>query len=213
LLEEPGPRLASIAQLDRLEAIGISISTVYWHGAQPYELDQDLARSLPALGQMPRLWFFAAEGDGVGDRTAEVIAGFPRLRILNLHRSVITDRGLAALVECQTLEELYLGETEISDESLGELTELPKLQVLDVWRCRLTDAAVEHLCKLGNLRRLNLDYTDIKGENLHKLAELPHLEYLALPESVNREAAHDLQRRMPKLKIEVGGEPFVAEER
>jgi hypothetical protein len=208
LLEKPGPRLASIAALDQLEAIGISVSMVYWHDVQPYELDQDLARCLPALGQMPRLWFFAAEGDGVGDRSAEVIAGFRRLRILNLHRSVVTDRGLAGLVECQTLEELYLGDTEISDSGLGELTKLPNLQVLDVWRCRLTNAAVEHLCKLANLRRLNLDSTEITGDSLYKLAELPLLEYLVLPESVSRQAVHDLQRRMPKLKIDVAGKLF-----
>jgi hypothetical protein len=212
LAEKPGPRLASIAQLDRLEAIGMSVFTFYWPDAQRYELDQDLARTLPALAQMPRLSFFAAEGDGVGDRSAAVIAGFPRLRILNLHRSVITDRGLAALVECQTLEELYLGETEISDSALGELAKLPNLQVLDLWRCRLTDAAVEHLSKLANLQRLNLDSTEIKGDNLHKLAELQHLEFLALPETVELKAVHDLQRRMPTLKIEVGGEPFVANE-
>jgi hypothetical protein len=211
LLEKPGPRLASIAQLDRLEAIGISVSTVYWQDAQPYELDQDLARCLPALGQMPRLWFFAAEGDGIGDQTAEAIAGFPRLRILNLSRSAITDRGLVALVECKTIEELYLGETEISDSGLSELTELPNLQVLDLWRCRLTDAAVENLSKLVKLRRLNLNFTNIKGDNLYKLAELPLLEFLSLPETVELKAVHDLQRRMPMLKIEVGGEPFVSE--
>jgi hypothetical protein len=211
LAEKPGPRLASIAQLDRLEAIGISVFTFYWHDAQPYELDQDLARSLPALGQMPRLWFFAAEGNGVGDRSAAVIAGFPRLRILDLYNSAVTNAGLAAIAQCQTLEELYLSDTAINDDALLELEAHPRLKVLDLWRCRLTDVAVEHLSKLAALRRLNLDSTDIKGEKLHKLAELPHLEYLALPERVDLKAVEDLQSRLPALKIEVGGEPFVAE--
>jgi hypothetical protein len=91
------------------------------------------------------------------------------------------------------------------------LTELPNLQVLDLWRCRLTDAAVENLSKLVKLRRLNLNFTNIKGDNLYKLAELPLLEFLSLPETVELKAVHDLQRRMPMLKIEVGGEPFVSE--
>jgi hypothetical protein len=67
---------------------------------------------------------------------------------------------------------------------------------------------VEHLCKLANLRRLNLDSTEITGDSLYKLAELPLLEYLVLPESVSRQAVHDLQRRMPKLKIDVAGKLF-----
>jgi hypothetical protein len=161
---------------------------------------------------MPRLWLFAAEGNGVGDRTTKVIATFPRLRSLDLYNSAVTNAGLAPIAQCQTLEELYLSDTAINDDALIELTKLPRLKFLDLWRCRLTDEAVEHLFKLGTLRRLNLNETDVKGGNLFKLADLPHLEYLALPESVNREAVHDLQRRMPELKIEVGGEPFAINE-
>jgi hypothetical protein len=212
LAELPGPRLASMAQLERLEAVGVSVHTAYWLETQPDDLDRELARCLPAFAQMPRLWLFAAEGNGVGDRTAKVIATFPRLRSLDLYNSAVTNAGLAAIAQCQTLEELYLSDTAINDDALFELEALPRLKVLDLWRCRLTDAAVEHLSKLAALRRLNLDSTDIKGDNLYQLAKLPHLDFLSLPARVNREAIYELHRRMPGLNIEVGGEPFAAEE-
>jgi hypothetical protein len=47
---------------------------------------------------------------------------------------------------------------------------------------------------------------------LHRLTGLKHLKSLDLSPHVDRKAAKELQRLMPALKIEVGSQPFNANE-
>ncbi len=96
--------------------------------------------------------------------------------------SEITDRGLMYLSSIQTLKELRLYNTEISDDGLRCLAKLPHLETLYICYeenpldepptgSRITDAGVKHLMKLNSLKRLVVDGTYISEEGMEKLCD------------------------------------------
>jgi hypothetical protein len=203
------PPLARVAMLKRLEAIRI---TVVSNVSRNHLLDQELAAVLPPLAELPNLCLVDAAGGGFGDRALKVLAAFPRLRVLKLSWSSMTDVGLAALAQCQTLEELHLANIPLSDAGLVHLQRLPRLRHLSLHMCPFSDEAPDQLLQLSSLERLSIYDTNAYGQELHGLAGLEHLKSLELSPHVDRKAVKELQRVMPKLKIEVGGQPFHGDE-
>lgn len=57
----------------------------------------------------------------------------------------VTDRALIAIAGCQTLRELYLGGTAITDQGIGLLRQLPDLWSLVINNTRITDAGIRSL--------------------------------------------------------------------
>jgi hypothetical protein len=205
----PAPQLARVAILKGLEAIRL---TGVFDVSRNDLLDQELAAVLPPLAELPNLWFVDGAGGGFGDRTLKVLAALPQLRVLKLSWSSMTDDGLAALAQCQTLEELSLANIRISDASLARLQRLPRLRNLSLYLCPISDAGFEQLAQFPSLERLSINDTTAYSQELHHLAGLKRLKLLELSPHVDRNAVKQLQRLVPALKIEVGGQPFHADE-
>jgi hypothetical protein len=205
----PMPQLAGVAQLRRLEAIRI---TVVFDVSRNGLLDQELAAVLPPLAELPNLWFVDAAGGGFGDRTLKVLAALPQLRVLKLSWSSLTDDGLAALAQCQTLEELHLANIPQCETGLVHLQRLPRLRHLSLYMCPLSENGLHQLAQLSGLERLAINDTKAYGQVLHRLAVLPRLKLLELSPHVDRKAVKELRLLIPALKIEVGGQPFHADE-
>jgi hypothetical protein len=203
--------LEYLAQLKQLESI--QIISGKFSPPQAKELDQELAAVLRPLAELRNLWFVDAVGDGFGDSTIKLLAALPRLRVLKLSWSSMTGDGFAALAQCQTLEDLHLANIPLSGAGLVHLQRLPRLRHLSLYMCPLPDEAPDQLLQLSSLERLSIYDTNAYGQELHGLAGFKHLKSLELSPHVDRKAVKELQRLTPKLKIEVGGQPFHGDER
>jgi hypothetical protein len=201
----PAPQLARVAMLKRLEAIRI---TVVSDVSRNNLLDQELAAVFSPLAELPNLWFVDTAGGGFGDRTLEMLAAIPRLRVLKSSWSSMTDDGLAALAQCQTLEQLHLANIPLQDAGIAHLQRLPRLRHLSMHMCPLSETGLDKLSQLSGLERLSINDTKAYGQELRRLASLKRLNLLELSPHVDRDAVKALQRLMPVLKIEVGGQPL-----
>jgi hypothetical protein len=207
----PMPQLERLPQLKQLEAIRIA---VHPQGTLPPPdvLDRQLAESLSPLATLQKLWFVNASGQYIGDRTISAFAEIPRLRFLSLWGGALTDEGFAALARCKTLEELRLANIPLRDASLFHLQQLPRLRDLVLFTCSVAEADYDQLAQLAGLERLTIHDTDDYGYGLYKLAGHKRLKFLALSRHVDRQSVKKLQQLSPQLKIELGGEPFNADE-
>lgn len=136
-----------------------------------------------AAGRLERL---SLEGS---QRVAgEALAGLdaPRLEVLDLHSTSLSDRGAALLAKAK----------------------LPALTRLDLTNCKaITDAGLGHVAGLGTLRELRLDHcTTVTSKGLVKLGDLEGLERLYLRGSPGTLATwgkgrDKLRRALPNCKI------------
>ena len=90
------------------------------------------------------LWKLDLSGMALSDEDFEVLAGFRKLRELNLSRTNIDDRRLAQL-KTYSLESLNLANTNVSDESLSTIRRFRNLRELDVAETKMTAAAVRDI--------------------------------------------------------------------
>jgi hypothetical protein len=111
------------------------------------------------------------------------------------------------------LQQLRLDTRAFGDKAAHVVSAFSKLRVLIVDHAdALTDDGLAAIAQCKNLEVLDLGLGKwIANNGLVHLAALPRLKLLSLPESVDRQAVQDLQRRMPALKIEVGSQPFVSD--
>lgn len=111
-------------------------------------------------------------GEGVTDAGINQLETMPRLVLLDLRQTKVTDACLDSLVRMTMLDSLNLPGT-ISHQGLERLLVLPKLRGISVTN-GLTDDAIPVLMKFTHLNDLTLDSTGISKEGLERLRE--HLE-------------------------------------
>jgi hypothetical protein len=95
----------------------------------------------------------------------------PKLRMLELVDTNMTDAGLAQLAGLKHLEFLSLSGTDITDAGLEHLKGLTKLQTLWLAGTQVTDAGLEHLKGLTQLQVLYLAETKVTDEGVKKLQQ------------------------------------------
>jgi hypothetical protein len=117
-----------------------------------------------------------------GDDDLKRIPALPRLELLRLGGTRITDAGLAGLGRFPRLQYLHMDECkQLAGQGLGQLKVLKNLENLDLSRTRVTDAGLAHLGELVRLRHLGLyDCEQITNEGLGHLKPLKNLEFLSL---------------------------------
>jgi internalin A len=144
------------------------------------------------------------EGFGVGDGAMRVLARLPKLRILRLRLTKVTDAGLAELADCRSLTYLGLAGTRVSDAGLVHLTKLPLLEdlALGVYNegAHITNEGLRTVGKLTNLTSLDLSGTKITGEGLIHLKDLQKLKTLSLDSTDIAE--NDLAHLAPLQSLE-----------
>ena len=79
------------------------------------------------------------------DADLELVAALPKLRLLSMSVSKITDDGLRHLTPLTNLRELDLANTDISDDGLEHLAQLSGLVKLNLTETLVTPAGVEEL--------------------------------------------------------------------
>jgi hypothetical protein len=101
-----------------------------------------------------------------------------------------------------TLEDIWLSYTTVTDGELAELQELPCLRTLSLGYTGITDAGLRNLEGLGGVRELDLRDTKITDAGLEHLHRLPRLQRLNVQgTNVTAEGAKKLQQALPNCKI------------
>jgi hypothetical protein len=101
------------------------------------------------------------------------------LKILRLHGTGVTDKGLEYLRELRSLRALeFERESSLGNQGLAVLKDLPNLEYLALDGA--TDAGFKYLGQLSHLRWLSLRTGRIWGPGLAELANLPRLERLCI---------------------------------
>jgi hypothetical protein len=117
----------------------------------------------------------------VGDRTAAVLASSaPRLGILDLCETRITDRGLRDLARLGKLHDLSLRGTAVTDRGVAHLGALKQLKSLLLGETKVTGVAFRKFPANARLERLDLGDTRVTDAGLKAIARLTRLDSLWL---------------------------------
>jgi len=109
----------------------------------------------------------------------------PSCRILPLHSpqqagTNVSGPGLRHLKTLPRLALLDLDGSSVTDKDLQSLRHFPALEVLCLSGTDISDAGLEHVATISTLERLFLDRTNVKGSGLAHLKGLPRLTHLGL---------------------------------
>ena len=142
----------------------------------------------------------------------EIFAFLPKmghLRSLMIEwESPFTDACVRYVSQCHNLEELTIGNGDISDDGMAELAKLTSLRDLRIESdsLRLTSAGVAHLAKLTSLRKLSLTFQckdAITDKAVAALAPLRNLEVLFVDGNITDAAMPNIVKfdRLRELSI------------
>jgi hypothetical protein len=109
----------------------------------------------------------------------ELIRHLTGLKILRLHGTGVTDKGMECLRDLRSLRALEFSEPLIGNQGLAVLKDLPYLEYLDL-DTGVTDEGFKHLGQFPSLRWLRIRTGRIWGPGLAELANLPRLERLCI---------------------------------
>jgi hypothetical protein len=118
-------------------------------------------------------------GATLGVEEARVLAGMKTLEMLVLSRTRLAKGGAKALA-ASGIKELYLVDSELTDDDVADLAGIKKLQKLSLNdNTKITSDSLKSIVKFRDLRWLSLGHTGIK--ELKPLADLAEIETLFLP--------------------------------
>jgi hypothetical protein len=138
---------------------------------------------------------------GLTDDEMAGIATLQTVYEMEIVATKLTDAGLASIAKLRNLEVLHLdGNAMMTDEGLKALATLPKLRHLRLTG-PFTDRGVEYLAALPSLKVLWLESPKVTEETLGHLAQCESLERLCVPwlDRITDRAMTHL-KSMPKLK-------------
>jgi hypothetical protein len=103
------------------------------------------------------------------------IAQLPRIELLVIPGSRLTDRGLAQIEGMRSLRFLDISSPHVTDRGIAYLARLRNLRVLNLSRTAVTDVGLDNLMGLTNLEWLGLKGTRVTYRGLERLNRaLPH---------------------------------------
>jgi serine/threonine protein kinase/Leucine-rich repeat (LRR) protein len=157
---------------------------------------QDLAKN------HPRLKVLIVNDTKITDTGLESLAALKDLVGLDVSETAVTSAGLRRLAGLTALESLSLQGTAVGNEGLKHLRDLKALRDLRLGRTRVTDAGLDNLQELTELRVLWLaDNERIADAGLKALARLPRLGELGLSNTTVSDAGVVTLQTMTGLKL------------
>jgi len=123
----------------------------------------------------------------VTDEGMSLLRKFPRLQVIDLNYSQVTDKGVENLIGLTNLQTFSFmsavprGLKGITDTTLAHLATFPKMERISVFNAEITDKGLAHLAGLTNLTYLNFGANPwIEGAGLEALRGLTKLRSLWL---------------------------------
>jgi internalin A len=169
-----GGRKGNYFEIDHIGECGL-VTTADLFGAN--QTDKALAclqRRCPNVKQLT-LTFSGATNNGLRH-----VTNLESLEDLCLGRTRVTDAGMTLLGGMTNLKKLCLAINNVTDVGLSHISGLPQLEELDISMCRVTDEGLVVLKRMPRLRRLNLGSNNLSNAGLMHLRELSQLEELNL---------------------------------
>ena len=121
------------------------------------------------------------ENDLLTDEALAYVRKFPRLKVLSLKNTQVTDEGLANLRGNQSLEELHLWDASaMTDAGAAHVATLPNLKCLCLTKSKLTDEALRHFSKLPRIEYLLLQQNRFTDKGLAHLKDMVQLKDLSV---------------------------------
>ncbi len=137
------------------------------------------ATLMPIAQDTPELRFSALNvaKDFKDDQLAVLTPAADQILWMDLARTQVTDKGLAALVPMKGLTRLHLENTKITDAGLAHLAGLTNLEYINLYGTQVTDAGLATLAKLPNLQKLFVWQSKVTDKGVEALAaKLPKAE-------------------------------------
>lgn len=120
------------------------------------------------LGKLSELERLGVEGTKTYDEFFFALNA-PRLRILAVSKTAITDGGIEALANASPLEEIFANDTRITDRAIRSLASRRLLKQLNAIGTSTSDEAVTYLAECEALSALDLSRSRVTGRNLGSL--------------------------------------------
>jgi hypothetical protein len=119
------------------------------------------------------------------------------------HEAAVGDPEVSALESvAETVTQLDLARTAITDEALGTVGRMPRLTRLDLHETAITDRGLLALTGLEELRYLNLFGTEVTDRGLDAIAGLENLESVYLWRTrVTRDGVERLRKALQGAKV------------
>ena len=111
-------------------------------------------------------------GVKISDDTITQLAALPRLEVLRVGSTDITDAKAEPISKCRYLRSLDISDTNLGDPTVQQISQLPNLETLIASDTLITDASIESLAELQELRKLECTGTSISEEGLKQLNSL-----------------------------------------
>ncbi|MFT7641317.1 MAG: hypothetical protein ACI9G1_003064 [Pirellulaceae bacterium] len=124
----------------------------------------------------------------------------PQLRVLDLKKTKIDDRGLLVLAQHENLHQLALRGAKITDAGIEHLVDLPKLAILNLPDAKFTNKSLERLQQLKKLELLRFGSPNVTNEGLGHLCNYANLRFLHLINSPIGDAGLAHVSKIPKLE-------------
>ncbi len=152
--------------------------------------------------------------EGISDRGLAYLSELPRLHKLDISRvhlvdpskdhGYYTDKGIAMLARCRSLEELSIGSIGVTDASMEAIASLDQLRVLTLFGCTsVTDEGLKRLARLTKLEGLHVCDANVTISGLSALNGLANLRRLQIDDVEQGGSGLDLSglRNLEELTI------------
>ena len=181
--------LAHLEGMTRLEYLNLDNAQDHRCRASPSQVDGGAQASVSLGTGITEKGFAHLEGlgeletidvlFGVGDVGLAALAKLPSLKNVKIDGKSISEKGLALLTTMESLEELYVDNTDRMDAIIAGLPELPGIKTLTLGT-GLTDDGLLRLRGMPSLCDLTIGRTAITAKGLDALAQLPSLRRLTI---------------------------------
>ncbi|MBA4191537.1 MAG: hypothetical protein C0467_26455 [Planctomycetaceae bacterium] len=125
----------------------------------------------PLLNWKGSLQLIALRGGAITDEGMAVVAGLPRVGVLDLIGTDITDAGVERLAGMASVYQLGLNRTRITDAGLKHVAKLQSLDTLWLNETAVSDAGVDTLGTMKGLKTLGLRGTQVTDAGFKRLKE------------------------------------------
>ena len=142
-----------------------------------------------------------ASNQKLRDTDVAKIALFDSVENIYLERTRITNDGLRNLQDLRSVRTLILASTRINDDGMEIVASFPRLQMLSLARTRVTDEGLSHLENSHALERLYLGGSRVNGSGLGALKALPRLRWLSFQGSNVDDQLLDHVVELPNLQV------------
>lgn len=163
----------------------------------------DAIRYLSAVNELKSLLITRSSPDFTGDGF-EGLAGKQHLRIIEIIDCSVS-RGFEHLTNCPSLEVISLGDTDVDDAALFNISKVKSLKALSVYSDKVTDDGLAHFA--GHPHLGEIEYMGRGPEGQHRyiteeffshLLQIPNLDSLTVACQVSSRGVSVL-KKIPKL--------------